>query len=33
MKYLSLVEAYVDEKVEKMIHYYAKSEAIFYIQK
>lgn len=30
MEYLSLLEAYVKEKVEIMTHKYAKTEAIFY---
>lgn len=33
MEYLSLLEAYVKEKVEIMTHNYAKTEAIFYVQR
>lgn len=33
MEYLSLLEAYVKEKVEIMTHKYAKTEAIFYEKK
>jgi len=33
MEYLSLLEAYGEKDVEKTIHIYARTEAIFYAQK
>lgn len=33
LEYLSILEAYIKEKIEIMTHNYARTDAVFYVQK